>query len=64
MTCTHDTFPGTLMFTCTRHLASFSVLVGLLSDNPEPTCPDPKVWDEVDPSAEDRVFLVEQVDQQ
>ena len=46
------------------HLNSFYVLPGLPSDNLGSACPDHEAWDEVNPSAEDQTFLVEQADQQ
>ena len=66
--CTSMTSLDTLFYTrtiaCARHLASFYALIVLLSDNPEPACPDLGVWDKVDPSAEDQAFFVEQVERQ
>jgi len=55
---------GTRMFTCAYQLASFFILIGLLSDSPEPACTDSEAWNEVDPSVEDQVFLAKQADQQ
>jgi len=46
------------------HLNLFYVLAGLPSDNLGSACADHEAWDEVDPSAEDQTFLVEQADQQ
>jgi len=52
------------MIGCACLLASFYTLVGLPSDNPEPTCSDIGARDEVDPSVEDLAFFVERAERQ
>jgi len=62
VTYAHDIFSGISVFASARHLASFYVLIGLLSNNSGPTCLDLRASNEVDPFMEDRDFLVEQAD--
>ena len=64
ITWAYNTLPGTHMFVYARHLALFFALVVLLFNNLGPTYPDPRVWNEVDPSVEDKAFLMEQADHQ
>ena len=56
-------FIDTCVFTCTHYLVLNLSLIGWLFDSSGPTCLDPGAWGEVDPSAEDRVYLAEQTDQ-
>ena len=60
---TLDTPFYTRMIVCARHLVSFYALVGLSTGNLGPACPDIGAWNEVDLSAEDQTFFVEQVEQ-
>jgi len=51
----------TRIFIDACHLASFYILIGLLSNNL--AYPGPRAWTEESPNAKDHVFLEEQSDQ-